>query len=105
MASLDFEPLTYGELSAERRPTLAQALVPVLGVVVFLGIGSGYLGMNPHAPLVWSVVLTGVVGYYWIGLSWDDIYGGIADGLLMGLQALLILFTIYALIATWVSSG
>ncbi|UPW00815.1 Na+/H+ antiporter NhaC family protein [Halorussus gelatinilyticus] len=105
MASLDFEPQTYGELSPERRPTLAQALVPILGVVVFLGVGSGYLGMNPHAPLVWSVVLTGLVGYYWMDLSWDVLYEGIADGLLMGLQAILILFTIYALIATWVSAG
>jgi NhaC family Na+:H+ antiporter len=105
MPSLDFEPLTYGELSPERRPTLAQALVPVLGVIVFLGIGSGYLGLAPHAPLLWSIVLTGLVAKYWMGLSWDDLYGGIADGLLMGLQAILILFTIYALIATWVSSG
>ena len=105
MASLDFEPLTYGELSPDRRPTLAQALVPVLGIIAFLGIGSGYLGMDPHGPLLWSIVLTGLVGYYWIGLSWEELYDSIADSLLMGLQAILILFTIYALIATWVSSG
>ncbi|WP_115865343.1 arginine/ornithine antiporter ArcD [Halorussus litoreus] len=105
MPSLDFEPLTYGELSPERRPTLVQALVPVLGVVLFLGVGSGYLGLAPHAPLLWSVALTGLVGYYWMGLSWDDLFDSIADGLLMGLQAILILFTIYALIATWVSAG
>lgn len=105
MASLDFEPLTYGGLSPERRPSLAQALVPVLGVVVFLGVGSGYLGLAPHAPLLWSVVLTGLVGKYWLGLSWNDLYEGMADSLLMGLQAILILFTIYALIATWVSAG
>ena len=105
MPSLNFEPLTYDELSPERRPSLAQALVPVLGVVVFLGVGSGYLKLAPHAPLLWSVVLTGLVGKYWMGLSWEDLYGGIADSLLMGLQAILILFTIYALIATWVSAG
>jgi NhaC family Na+:H+ antiporter len=105
MPSLDFEPLTYEELSPERRPKLAQALVPVLGVVVFLGIGSGYLGLAPHAPLLWSIVLTGLVATYWMGLSWEDVYDGLAKGLVMGLQALLILFTIYALIATWVSSG
>ncbi|USZ67502.1 Na+/H+ antiporter NhaC family protein [Halorussus salilacus] len=105
MPSLNFEPQTYEELSPERRPSLAQALVPVLGVVVFLGIGSGYLKLAPHAPLLWSIVLTGLVAKYWMGLSWDDVYDGLAKGLLMGLQALLILFTIYALIATWVSAG
>ncbi|WP_132059485.1 arginine/ornithine antiporter ArcD [Halorussus amylolyticus] len=105
MPSLDYEPLSYAELSPERRPSLAQALVPVLGVVVFLGVGSGYLKLDPHGPLLWSVVLTGLVGRYWMGLSWDDLYDGIAESLLMGLQAILILFTIYAVIATWVSAG
>ena len=105
MPSLDFEPLTYGELSPERRPSPAQALVPVLGIVVFLGVGSGYLGLAPHAPLLWSIVLTGLVGYYWMDLSWEDLYEGLADSLLMGLQAILILFTIYALISTWISAG
>lgn len=105
MPSLDFEPNTYETLSPERRPSLVQALVPVLGVVVFLGIGSGYLKLAPHAPLLWSIVLTGLVGKYWLGLSWDDLYDGMAASLLMGLQAILILFTIYALIATWVSAG
>ena len=105
MPSLNFQPLAYAELSPERRPSLAQALVPILGVVVSLGIGSGYLGMTPHAPLLWSIVLTGLVGKYWIGLSWDDLYDGMSDSLLMGLQAILILFTIYALISTWISAG
>jgi len=90
---------------AERRPSLGQALVPVLGVVVFLGVGSGVLKLAPHGPLLWSVALTGLVGRYWMGLTWDDLYDGIADSLLMGLEAILILFVIYALIATWISAG
>ncbi len=50
-------------------------------------------------------MLTGAVGKYWLGYSWDDLYEGLADSLLMGLQAILILFIIYGLIATWVSAG
>nr|WP_240938360.1 Na+/H+ antiporter NhaC family protein [Haloarcula rubripromontorii] len=72
---------------------------------MFLGIGSGYLKLAPHGPLLWSIVLTGAVGKYWLGYSWDDLYEGLADSLLMGLQAILILFIIYGLIATWVSAG
>ena len=105
MPSLSMEPLTYEEIPSERRPSFLQALVPVFGVVLFLGVGSGYLKLAPHGPLFWSIVLTGAVGKYWLGYSWDDLSDGIADSLLMGLQAILILFTIYALIATWVSSG
>ena len=105
MTERSFDPRTYSDLDPARRPSLAQALVPVLGVVVFLGIGSGYLGLAPHAPLLWSIVLTAAVGKHWLGYSWDDLYEGIADSLLMGLQSILILFVIYALIATWISAG
>ncbi|RDI72319.1 arginine/ornithine antiporter ArcD [Halopelagius longus] len=105
MPSLNLEPLTYEEIPSERRPSFLQALVPVLGVVLFLGVGSGYLKLAPHGPLLWSIVLTGAVGKYWLGYSWDDLYEGVADSLLMGLQAILILFVIYALIATWISAG
>jgi Na+/H+ antiporter NhaC len=105
MASLTHEPLTYDDLDADRRPSVRQALVPVLGVVVFLGVGSGYLGLAPHGPLLWSIVLTGLVAVRWLGFDWPDLFDGIANGLLMGLQAILILFVIYALIATWISAG
>ncbi|WP_049970276.1 arginine/ornithine antiporter ArcD [Haladaptatus cibarius] len=105
MASLDFEPLTYAELPENRRPSLRLALLPVLATVVFLGVGSAWLKMDPHIPLLWAIAFTGLVGYYGLGMSWDDLYGGVADSLLMGLQAVLILFTIYALISTWISSG
>lgn len=105
MDSLETDTLSYESLPADRRPSLLQALVPVVGVVVFLGIGSGVLGLAPHGPLLWSTVLTGLVGRYWMGLSWDTIYDGVEDSLKMGLKAILILFVIYALIATWVSAG
>lgn len=103
MASTDSP--TFETFDADRHPSLGQALVPVLGVVAFLGIGSGYLKLDPHGPLLWSIVLTGLVGRYWLDLTWDDLYDGIARSLLMGLEAILILFVIYALIATWVSAG
>ncbi|WP_209490956.1 arginine/ornithine antiporter ArcD [Halolamina salifodinae] len=91
--------------SSQADPTLEQALVPTLGVVAFLAIGSGVLGMSPHAPLLWSVVLAGLVGRFWMGLDYSEISGGVEHGVKMGLQAILILFTIYALISTWISAG
>ncbi|MFU8866337.1 Na+/H+ antiporter NhaC [Natronococcus sp.] len=100
----DFTPTTIDDLDPDRRPSARLALVPVFAVVAFLGIGSALLGLDPHAPLLWSIVFVGAFGYY-LGYSWDDLYDGIANGLLMGLQAILIIFTIYALIATWVDAG
>jgi len=99
-----FTPTTFEDLDPDRRPSLAAALVPVLAVVAFLGIGSAVLGLDPHAPLLWSIAFVGAFGL-WLGYDWDDLFDGIANGLVMGLQALLIIFTIYGLIATWVSAG
>nr|WP_250874301.1 Na+/H+ antiporter NhaC family protein [Halomarina rubra] len=89
----------------DHRLTTAQTLVPVVGMVAFLGLGSGALGLAPHAPLLWSIVLTGLVGRYWVGVEWDDLLGGVEGALRAGIQALLILFLIYALVATWISAG
>ncbi|QLK26630.1 Na+/H+ antiporter NhaC [Natrinema zhouii] len=100
----DFTPTTIDDLDPDRRPSFGLALVPVLAVVVFLGIGSALLGLAPHVPLLWSIVFVGAFGRY-LGYRWDELSNGISNGLLMGLQALLILFTIYALIATWVDAG
>ncbi|WP_049921235.1 arginine/ornithine antiporter ArcD [Halopiger djelfimassiliensis] len=102
--TLDFTPTTIDELDPERRPSFRLAFVPVLAVVLFLGIGSAVLGLDPHVPLLWSIIFTGAFGRY-LGYEWTDLYDGIANGLLMGTQALLIIFTIYALIATWVDAG
>ncbi|WP_254765701.1 Na+/H+ antiporter NhaC family protein [Salinilacihabitans rarus] len=102
--TLDFTPTTVDDLDPERRPSFRLALVPVLAVVAFLGVGSALLGLDPHAPLLWSIVFTGAFGRS-LGYTWEDLSDGLAGGLLMGAQALLIVFTIYALIATWVAAG
>ncbi len=101
----DFAPLAYEDIAPARRPSLAEALVPVAAVVVFLGIGSGYLGLAPHGPLLWAVVFTGLFARYRFDYDWEELYDAAASGLRMGLQAILILFVIYGLIATWTSAG
>jgi len=101
----EFTPLAYEDIDEARRPSLREALVPVLAVVVSLGVGSGYLGLAPHAPLLWSIAFTGLFARYRLGYDWDSVYDAAAAGLRMGLQAILILFVIYGLIATWISAG
>lgn len=105
MAELSHEPVSYEELDADERPSLREALVPTVGLLVFLGIGAGVWGMDPHMPLVWSLVLTGLTAKFLIGRSWDEMYEGIVNGLEMGIQAILILLIIYMLVATWISAA
>ncbi|AGB16839.1 Na+ antiporter NhaC [Halovivax ruber XH-70] len=101
----EFTALTYEDIDEAKRPSLGEALVPVVAIVVALGVGSGYLGLAPHAPLLWSITFTGLFARYRLGYDWDGVYDAAAAGLRMGLQAILILFVIYGLIATWTSAG
>jgi Na+/H+ antiporter NhaC len=101
----DYTALTYEDIDEAKRPSLVAALVPVAAVVVALGVGSGYLDLAPHAPLLWSIAFTGLFARYHLGYDWDGVYDAAASGLRMGLQAILILFVIYGLIATWTSAG
>ena len=105
MVKLTLEPRTYEDLEPDRRPSLGQALTPVAGMVLFLGVGAIALGLDPQMPLIWSIALTGFVGRYWLNITWEEMYEGIVDGLRMGMQAILILFVIYMLIATLTAAG
>ncbi|NLV01503.1 arginine:ornithine antiporter [Haloferax volcanii] len=105
MATLSFEPLTYDDIPEAERPSLAQALVPVVGMLVFLSVGVIWLGLDPQLPLLWGIILTGAVGRYWLGLPWARLSAGIRDGINMGLSALLILLVVYMLISTWTAAG
>ncbi|AKU08117.1 MULTISPECIES: arginine/ornithine antiporter ArcD [Haloferax] len=102
---LAFEPRLYEELDADERPSLFEALVPVFGMLVFLGVGIVVYGLDPQFPLFWGITFTGLFSRYWLGISWADLYDGITDSLHMGIQVILIMFVVYALIATWVAAG
>jgi Na+/H+ antiporter NhaC len=105
MANLDFRPRTYDELDSEKQPSVFEALFPVLGMIVFLSVGIVFLDLDPQMPLLWGIVLTGLMGRYYFGYSWGDLYEGMSQGILMGLQAVLIMFVIYMLIASWIDAG
>ena len=103
--ALEFEPQLYGDIDPEKRPSLVEALVPVVGMLAFLIVGIAILGLDPQMPLLWGIVLSGLMGRYYFGYSWSAIYDGISRSILMGLQAILILFVIYMLIAAWIDAG
>ncbi|TVT77115.1 arginine:ornithine antiporter, partial [Haloferax volcanii] len=63
------------------------------------------MGLDPHIPLIWSIALVGLLGRFVWGYTWEDLYEGIERSLAMGLQAILILFTIYGVVSTWVAAG
>lgn len=103
--SVEFTPKTYEEIEEDRRLSLAGALVPVAGMILFLAVGMIHLELDPQLPLLWGIVFAGLLGRYAYGYSWEELLDGIGRSIRMGLQAILILFVIYMVIASWIEAG
>ncbi|MFW6003884.1 MAG: Na+/H+ antiporter NhaC family protein [Halanaeroarchaeum sp.] len=103
--AFDFEPRRYEDIETDRRPSLLESLVPVVAMLTFLSVGIVVLELDPQMPLLWGIVFTGLMARYYFGHSWSALYDGIGRSVLMGLQAILILFVIYMLIASWIDAG
>ena len=98
--------MTNNEL---RTPSLLDALVPIVALVVMMGSAvylfkdnSSY-GPNQIALLL-AMGLAAIIGMK-NGYSWKTIEKGIVDGISMSLGACLILLVVGALIGTWMLAG
>ncbi|MCK7595417.1 Na+/H+ antiporter NhaC [Pseudomarimonas salicorniae] len=97
------------ESSTPRAPSLLQALIPLLALVLMLG-GSVWLfsdsasaGPNQIALLL-CACLAGIIGLR-NGLGWKDIEEAMVSGVTLATSAVFILLAVGALIGTWILSG
>lgn len=90
--------------AATRSPKLWHALLPVLVMIFFLGYNIFKYDGSPHLPLVAGSIVAALMGLY-LGYSWKDIEKGIVSGIIVALQAILILMVIGILIGAWIIGG
>jgi NhaC family Na+:H+ antiporter len=96
--------------SAPRRdPSLLQAILPLMFLVIALATGVFLYGSDSsYGPnqisLLLAGAIAGLIGIY-NGLRWDDIQGAITRGIALATPALLILLAVGALIGSWILSG
>ena len=95
--------------SSDRQPSVLQAIVPVIVLVILLffsvylfGEDSSY-GANQIA-LILSAAIAILIGLK-NGQTWKELESGIVDGISMAMGAMLILLMVGALIGTWILSG
>ncbi|MEL4072003.1 Na+/H+ antiporter NhaC family protein [Ochrobactrum sp. GPK 3] len=98
-----------GSTSGVRPPSMLDALVPCIALIVFLAL-SYYLfgdeassGPNQIALAVCGMIAAGVA--YKNGSTWSAVRASVVDGIAAGLPAILILMAVGALIGTWALSG
>lgn len=87
-----------------KEPTLLQALIPVILLILFLGLAILKFDARPHIALIGGTVAASLVGLM-LGYTWKEVEKGIVEGIAIAIQASLILIVIGLLIGTWIASG
>lgn len=62
-------------------------------------------GLDIHVTLIFGAMLAGIIGDFYLGNPYSKIEKGIIDGIMTGMQACLILYTVGPLVGTWIQSG
>jgi Na+:H+ antiporter, NhaC family len=98
------EPSPSRDRPRARPARLSEALVSVVALISLIYFSVVVFDTNPHLALILAAVVASLVGLR-MGHSWREIEEGILEGIAIGLKAILILFVIGMLIATWIQGG
>lgn len=86
------------------KPTLFQAIVPLLGLLVCLGGGYAILRLPTQVCLLGAAVIAGFVAL-WIGIGWDDMLEGMVEKVTASFGSILVMICVGAMISSWIFSG
>ncbi len=87
-----------------RKPSFAEAIIPVIALLGSMLICTIKWGMDPHVPLIFSCVVTAIIAYI-CGNNWEVIITGALDSIKSATEALLIILAVGCLIGEWVLGG
>ncbi len=73
--------------SPPRRPSLGEALVPLLAMAALLGFGYGWLGYPVEVLLLAAAAVAGAVAFR-LGYRWKDMEAGIVAAIDKGMPAM-----------------
>lgn len=86
------------------KPTLFQAIVPLLGLLVCLGGGYAILRLPTQVCLLGAAVIAGFVAL-WIGIGWNDMLEGMVEKVTASFGSILVMICVGAMISSWIFSG
>ena len=88
----------------KRDPYLWEALISILGLIVFISLAIVVYEADAHVPILLGVLVAALVGLK-AGFTWKEIETGMLNGITNSLQAIVILCIIGILIGVWILSG
>lgn len=88
----------------KKKPTFIQALTPIVFMMVTLVIGVGVMKLKAEPILIVVAFVAGIIAMN-LGYTWDEMQKGIVEKISMSMPAILILWSVGALIGAWMYSG
>ncbi|WJY26377.1 Na+/H+ antiporter NhaC [Sporosarcina trichiuri] len=87
-----------------RKPTLFEAILPIIVMLLLTSIGFAGYGIKIEPLLILASLFAGVIALR-VGVSWDQMIAGIREKIDAAMPALLILISIGILIGMWTMAG
>jgi NhaC family Na+:H+ antiporter len=88
-----------------RKPSLALTLVVFLAAALLIGASVLVWEVDIHIALILSAMIAIAVGVVVLKNEYSAIEKGIIEGIMTGMQACLILYTVGPLVGTWILRG
>ncbi|MDY0393486.1 Na+/H+ antiporter NhaC [Virgibacillus halophilus] len=88
----------------KRQPTLLEAFLPIIVMLLLLAIGYGVYGFSPEPLLILASIFAGMIALR-VGVNWEGMMKGIREKIDTAMPAILILISIGILIGTWMVAG
>lgn len=88
-----------------KKPSFGVAVMVVLVAAVIIGYSVLKLEAEVHIPLVLCALFAALVGRWVLGIPWKTIEEGMINGIVLALQAVLILYIVGMIIGAWIQSG
>ncbi len=87
-----------------RKPTFAEAIIPLIAMFLILSVGYGVCGFPKEAMLVLSAVVTAGMAFY-LGATWEEMIETVSEKIAKAMPTILILLAVGIIISSWMLSG
>ncbi|MGL5099288.1 MAG: Na+/H+ antiporter NhaC [Fusobacteriaceae bacterium] len=91
-------------MNLRKKPTLFQAIIPIVFMVVSLALGSGFLKLRTEPIIILSAFIAAGIAIK-LGYTWQEMQESIVEKISKALPATLILWSVGLLIGSWMFSG
>ena len=87
-----------------RKPTLLEAVIPLIAVFILLGVGYGVFGLSTHGLLVIAAFVAAIIAHR-VGYNWDQMFDGIKEKISSSLTSIFVMIAVGAVIGSWIVAG